>query len=498
MLAPLLTHFLGSVSVAVLVDILFCALILRVVFGWVFSNPRLGQLALILLGIAAAFISVQKFELPVTQILVTALVVPTTALVVLNFLPDLRRSWQTATLRRLFGQRTTGGNNPIPALSAALAELARQRLGAILIFPKGDDVDSFLNGGEEYDALVTKSLLLSLLNPECPRHDGAIVIVRDRIVRVGAVLPLSEGSRETPVREEWGTRHLAALGLSESCDADVLVVSEERGVISHARQGRLSELASIHEEDLARFLGEILRVERRQESRADRWLSRGAWGAALLIAFVAVPTVDWLNKPIHAARVTNLSVVQAPINFANVPDDLYIDAGTDSQALRADVFLRVPNNEDIVPGRDIDDAVRRLSITVDLQNARAGSAAIALTSHMASELPPGWEIDRYLPQQIKLTLVEAQTRPFTIVPSFTGAEHGMRIAETAISPAALTARIKDKPTLYGPTVKTLPVNLAGLRRPGTYSFDVPLDLPPTVRPPRNFPQTVRVTVRLEK
>ncbi|SDT86835.1 Diadenylate cyclase (c-di-AMP synthetase), DisA_N domain [Verrucomicrobium sp. GAS474] len=492
-----LVRLLGSVSLSVIADIVLCVLIFRIMFGWIFSNPRLGRFVGILLGFAAFFFTIQKFELPVTQILVAALIVPTVALVVLSFLPDLRRAWQTATLRQLFGHRPVGGNNPIPALSSALAELVRIRRGTILIFPKGDDVDSFLNGGEEYDSLVTKSLLLSLLHPGCPRHDGAIVILRDRIVRVGAVLPLSDGTGETPVRDEWGTRHLAALGLSEHCDADILVVSEERGVLSHARQGRLAELASVKEEDIARFLGEILRVERRRTSTRDRWLSRSAWAGAVLVALIAVPTVNWLNKPVHAARVTNLNVVQAPINFANVPDDLYIDSG--SEALRADVFLRVPNNEDIVSGRSIDDAVHRLNITVDLQNAHAGALTMDLTSHMASELPPGWEIESYRPQQLKLTLVEAQSRTFPIVPAFVGLEKGMRVAQVvSIVPNVLSARIKDKPSLYGPTVKTLPVNLDGYHRPGTYTLPIALDLPPTIRPPKNFPATVKVTVRLEK
>ncbi|HEY8965071.1 MAG TPA: hypothetical protein VIM58_01425, partial [Candidatus Methylacidiphilales bacterium] len=125
-------------------------------------------------------------------------------------------------------------------------------------------------------------------------------------------------------------------------------------------------------------------------------------------------------------------------------------------------------------------------------------AVIALTSHMASDLPPGWEIDRYLPQQVRLNLVEAQSRTFTVLPAFVNLERGLRIVQPTVVPDLLSARIKDRPTLYGPTVRTLPIDLDGYRRPGVYTFQVPLDLPPTVRPVKGFPSTVKVTFRIEK
>ncbi len=470
-----------------LLDVTFCTLIVRMLLGWLIGNQRLARLLLILLGLATFFFFVQRSNLMVTQILTTALIVPAACLVVLSFLPDLRRAYQTASLRQLFASRPIVQDNPIPALAAAIVELARVRCGTLLIFPKGDDVDAFLNGGEEYDALVTKSLLLSICHPDCPRHDGAIMIRGSRIVRVGAVLPLSVSD---PAREEWGTRHLAALGLTEQCDADVIVISEERGTVSHARRGLIREVDPLNEKNVARLLESIFVPNRRaarRRTRREHLISLLVWAAAFLIAAIAVPTVNWLNRPTQEGRSTNLMVAQAPIFLNNVPDGLYLET---NQSLQAQVYLRVPSNRDPFFNAN-------LGINVDLKDYPPGLSTITLTAPMIGDLPPGWEIERYLPEQISISLARSRDVPIGITPRFIGLAPGLRVVATVISPPLLPVRIKDNRAIQGLTLQTLPVDLSGVTKTGSYKYQIDLDLPPAIQPLKGYSATVKVRVQVE-
>jgi len=479
-----LKALLHAFSLATVVDVALATLIVRLLLGWLMGNRRLARLLVILLGLAGFLFFVQRANLPVTQILAAALVVPVACLAVMNFLPDLRRAYQAASLRRLFARRDADQENPLPALTAAVVELARLRRGAILVFPRGDDVDSFLNGGEEYDALVTKSLLLSLFHPACPRHDGAMVIRRGRVVRVGAFLPLSLA---TPLPEEWGTRHLAALGLAERCDADVVVVSEERGSVSHARAGEMAEIVPVDAERIGLLLGSILRADGfRGRPRRTRLLSAAAWVLAFVLSALAAPAVAWLNPPAAAERDPSpLATFQVPIYFTHVPDHLYVE---NPGPLLAKVELRLSNREVVFSPN--------FGIAIDLRDTPPGTSTITLTPRMFYDLPPAWQIERYDPEQIRVTLVEAHDRSLAVEPVFTGLAPGLHVVSSVTVPAAVAVRIKDDRSTLGLTLKTLPVDLVRFHRPGSYALAAALDLPPAIAPRPGVPETVRVSVTL--
>jgi uncharacterized protein (TIGR00159 family) len=146
-------------------------------------------------------------------------------------------------LVRSFLPRSEGGATVHPETSSleqvqiAALELTTKKSGAIIVFELNDSVDQFIISGTRLDALVSVRLLTSIFDSHNPLHDGAAVIQQDRISQAGCFLPISEQPR---VPEHLGTRHRAALGLTERCDAVVLVVSEERGTVSVAHQGRLA------------------------------------------------------------------------------------------------------------------------------------------------------------------------------------------------------------------------------------------------------------------
>src|SRR5690606_17712329 len=143
--------------------------------------------------------------------------------------------------------------------------LAESQTGALLAFEVGDRLDRLAREGTRVDARFSVPLVESLFSKGSPVHDGAALIRGGRIHRVGTFLPLST---RDGLPGEFGTRHRAAVGLSEQSDAVVLIVSEERGEVALARQGRIEPIDS--PEELERALRASLRGEARGTFR-DGW-----------------------------------------------------------------------------------------------------------------------------------------------------------------------------------------------------------------------------------
>jgi uncharacterized protein (TIGR00159 family) len=472
-----------------IIDIVFCAVLLRFLMGWLLANRQVARLVITLLSLFIFVFVVNKLSLPLTQILTTAVAVPLTLILILMFLPDLRRAFQTSSIKRLFFLYKSEKEEINPSLIHALFELAQIRCGAIIVFPGSENIDPFINGGEEYDARVTKSLILSIFNTGSPRHDGAIIVQRNKIIHVGAVLPLSTSKK---VKEEWGTRHLAALGLTESCDATTIVVSEERGTISIAHGGKMRVLKSGTFDAVSAAIAHIFRPEDKIESkRRILAFSIGLWLAALFLASIASPVAQWLNQPPWRSLETDELVItsQAPIYFKNIPENLYID---EYNVDTCRVHLRLPSGEANLVNP-------KLEITVDLLDSPPGNSIIELTERMLSGLPENWEVSRYEPGEVRVVLAEARTVLLPIEPQFTALKQGLLVSSVMVEPPSLTVRVKDNKPEQGRTLKTIFINLSRITEPGTYTYESQLEFPPSVRPlDGDKEQIVKVTIVVEK
>ena len=124
----------------------------------------------------------------------------------------------------------------VDELSKGLYELAERRIGALIVIIRQMSIDHLVQVGTEIDAKVTSELLNSIFLPYSPIHDGAVIIQRDKITSAGCILPLSQNP---DIAKSFGTRHRAALGISEQTDVLVLVVSEETGKISIVHEGKI-------------------------------------------------------------------------------------------------------------------------------------------------------------------------------------------------------------------------------------------------------------------
>lgn len=156
------------------------------------------------------------------------------------FYPELRRALERLGRGSIFRSFTSLGHEEVDKLAdeilRAIRHLITQRHGALIVIEKDVGLEDFIETGVLIEALVQADLLTTIFQPTTALHDGAVIIRGDRIIAAGCFLPLTD---TTSIDSQFGTRHRAAVGLSEQSDAFIIVVSEERGVISVASDGYL-------------------------------------------------------------------------------------------------------------------------------------------------------------------------------------------------------------------------------------------------------------------
>ena len=157
------------------------------------------------------------------------------------FQPELRRALErlgrSAPLVMGRGSREAAAQQIIYEVSQAVEALARERTGALIVLEGETGLEEYIESGERIDADVSARLLTTIFFPGTPLHDGAVIIRGDRIIAAACVLPLTQRDLAD---SSLGTRHRAAVGITEQNDAVAIVVSEETGIVSLSRSGRIA------------------------------------------------------------------------------------------------------------------------------------------------------------------------------------------------------------------------------------------------------------------
>lgn len=172
------------------------------------------------------------------------------------FQPEIRRALAELGTRQFFGT-PTGGRSVADVLVRTAVELSAQKIGAIIAVERGTPLRSAQETGIAVDAVATPELLGTIFFPHTPLHDGGVLIKGDRILAAACLFPITQRAE---LSTQLGTRHRAAIGLTEETDALVIVVSEETGTISVAYKGKLRR--GLDEERLARLLTAVLHRRR--------------------------------------------------------------------------------------------------------------------------------------------------------------------------------------------------------------------------------------------
>ena len=222
-------------------DILFLAAVAYHLFLW-FRGTKAFKALVGLLALGIVFTVARTWGLFLTtwmfQIFWQVLVI----LLIILFQSEIRQVLERVNPLQAIGfRRHSGSGKWVSDFSETVFELSKRIIGSLIIIERTDRVQEWVTGGQDLDGEPKPEILMSIFQKGSPLHDGAIVIRDGRIAQVACYLPLS-GAEELP--PEWGTRHRAAMGLTERCDALIVVVSEERGEVSLARDGELKPVDS--------------------------------------------------------------------------------------------------------------------------------------------------------------------------------------------------------------------------------------------------------------
>jgi uncharacterized protein (TIGR00159 family) len=230
------------------------AVVNLVIYAFLVAVKRTRRSGLILTGLVIVgllYLVARKLSLTLTVALLQGFFAVILIAFVVIFQEDLRYFfervglwWRERSLPRYKRRAHRLPRREVEILARTLGDLARARIGALVVIRGRDALARHLVGGEEVQGRLSEPLLKSIFDPHSLGHDGAVIINGDRIDRLGVHLPLSMNLEKLP---RSGTRHAAALGLSERGDALCIVVSEERGAISVARRGDIRTVADAAE-----------------------------------------------------------------------------------------------------------------------------------------------------------------------------------------------------------------------------------------------------------
>ena len=230
-------HSAPTLSLTGIVDLLVVALVvyqcLMVVRGTRAGHILVGILVVVSLYALAAWAGLEALR----SVLETIVPFLGLAIIVL-FASEIRRTLARIGRKRWFGL-ASGYRAPeaVSEIQMAVELLAQQQIGALIVLERDIGLRTFIESGVRLDALVSRDLLLSIFQPGPPLHDGAVVVQKDRVAAAACFLPLTT---QPTFARKLGTRHRAAIGITEETDCLALVVSEENGRISVASFGELA------------------------------------------------------------------------------------------------------------------------------------------------------------------------------------------------------------------------------------------------------------------
>jgi diadenylate cyclase len=369
------------------VDFLVLAVAFYVLLSWA-RSARALRIAIGVVGLHALALLARQLDLIITSWLLDFLAILAVVLLLLVFQPELRRVFMNldSALRRFPLAQST----PLQhrrEIAAACFDLAGACVGALIVIVGKDSVGELLEGGVSLGADVSAKLLKAIFQKESPLHDGAVIIERDRISKANAVLPLTH---RPDVPLFFGTRHRAAMGIAERCDALVVAVSEERGQVS-LMQGK----AIRHVESPVELI-ETLEGLRSAEGRSGARIRHALFSnLALKLGALGLASLIWSVSFLAAG--TTIRSLSVPIEFSNVPAGMEIA----DQSVET-VEVQVRGSPWIMDSVSLGNRIARFN----LANLGPGSHKLALAPGTL-DLPPGLIVDHTTPPRIVVRLAQA-------------------------------------------------------------------------------------------
>ncbi len=261
--------FIRSIQLTDILDVALVATIIYHIMKFIRQTRAMQLLKGIGILLVIMYIS-EWLQLNVINfILINTMQVGATALLIV-FQPELRRGLEHMGRSKLSGilnfEEPRLLSDLIDEVCIAAASCSKTKTGALLVFERKSRLNDLLTGGTVLNAEISSEVLENIFVPNTPLHDGAVIIRNEKIYMASAVLPLSSNKR---LSKEFGTRHRAALGISEMSDCIALVVSEETGKISVMINGDMIRNLSVS--SLSQLLNKVLNTENEEKSSPSKF-----------------------------------------------------------------------------------------------------------------------------------------------------------------------------------------------------------------------------------
>ncbi len=394
------------------------------------------------------------------------------------FQPEIRKMFErVASLRggRLAGKRADSSD----LIAEAAFAMGCIRQGALLVLPGKEPVEPWLAGGIALNGELSVPILMSIFDHHSAGHDGAVTIENGRIGRFALRLPLSESE---DLKECYGTRHHAAMGLCEVTDALVIAVSEERGSVSVFQNGKaewvqtdaqLRQKIFSHGQRLASFKS----TGAGQQSR---------WARVAEVAFgVTVACMIWATIIISQGEIIQKGLT-VPVTFTGLPSDLTL---VDDKLGQVNLLLGGAKSEL--------DAVKpsQISVKIDLSHADRGRHRYLITQDNV-KLPAGIKLLGAEPSLVSARLEKLVTRAVKVRPKFVGKlPAGLRLLSAKVEPAKVLVRCPaNLVERAGLEVSTAPIDLSKIHQDA--KLHTQIAAPPECQPVKKDWPDIKIAISL--
>ena len=379
-----------SVGITGLIDIVVMTIIIYSILVW-FKRTHAAFVALGLFMVGAAYLIARQLGLMLTTTMFQGFFAIILIAVVIIFQEEIKRFLEQlasrSVLRRRYRRRILSDwQKNVDIIVDAVHSLANDHIGALIVIRGKDPVVRHLNGGEDLDGELSQQLLETLFIPGSPSHDGAVIIEENKITKFSCYLPLSKNLRKL---QKAGTRHAAALGMAEVTDAFCIVVSEEKGTISVARNNDITVMRDA-EELRSRLEAFYQEVTPSANVKPLNNLFRQNY-REMIIALVST-LILWFFF-VHESKIDYRTYI-LPVVLENIPSTLVVKS---IEPQEVEVTFSGPRRQFLVLNE------KSLKITVTIFNGREGTYRRTITrSNIA--FPEGLSVEYIHPQQIIIQL----------------------------------------------------------------------------------------------
>lgn len=368
-------------------------------------------------------------------------------IIIVVFRNEIRIILQTRNFKTfLFGMPRKPVFSSIKMIAKSAFDMSDRRCGALMVLPGKEDLQEIVHSGIRLNGEVSEEIIKSIFWKDNPVHDGACIIINDHITEVGVILPLS---RRKDLPSRFGTRHRAALGVSEQSDALALVVSEETGNVSAAQNGQIQTIR--HQAQLEQILKDHTGIEQKRRLNKTRIHLHKIATAALI--FLVVSGV-WFSI---TRGLETLITFEVPVKFMNLSTGMEI-LETPNHKVR----LQLSGSEVLIRSLRPD----AIDIRIDLSHAVAGLNRFTITGDNIS-LPPGIKLSNVEQPFVEVKLDETIQKTLYVQADWMGQLKSDLIMEAVrIEPGMVRFTGPSRILSNMSTIYTQPIALTPIEKSG--------------------------------